>query len=44
VAFSCSAVGDDPVQFDALTIPDPTSQLQKVTLLDSQEVIHNFNL
>lgn len=44
VAFSCSAIGDDPVQFDALTIPDPTSQLQKVTLLDSQEVIHNFNL
>ncbi|WP_033197560.1 DUF4382 domain-containing protein [Moritella dasanensis] len=44
VAFTCSAVGDDPVQFDALTIPDPTSQLQKVTLLDSQEVIHNFNL
>ncbi|GIC75388.1 DUF4382 domain-containing protein [Moritella sp. F3] len=44
VAFSCSAIDDDPVQFDALTIPDPISQFQNVTLLDSQEVIHNFNL
>lgn len=44
VAFSCSAVDDDPVQFDALIIPDPILQFQQVTLLDSQEVIYNFSL
>ena len=44
VAFSCSAVNDDPAQFDGLTIPDPTLQIEEVTLPDSQELIFNFNL
>ncbi|MDX2319303.1 MAG: DUF4382 domain-containing protein [Moritella sp.] len=42
-AFSCGAVGDDPVQFDALTIPDPTWQFEEVILSDSQELIYDFN-
>jgi len=42
VAFSCSAIGDDPVQFDDLTIADPTWQFAEVELLDSQEVIYDF--
>ena len=42
VAFSCGAVGDDPVQFDDLTIPDPSGQFEHITLLDSQVLVHDF--
>lgn len=42
VAFSCSAVGDDPVQFDSLVIPDPIAQFKDVILTGTQELIHNF--
>jgi len=43
VAFSCSAVDDDPVQFDDLLVPDPSLQLAEVTLPETQELIHDFN-
>jgi len=42
VAFSCSAVDDDPAQFDSLTIPNPTLQIEEIILPDSQELIYNF--
>jgi len=42
VAFSCSAVNDDPVKFDSLVIPDPTDQLKGMTLSDSEARIQDF--
>ncbi|WP_232784092.1 DUF4382 domain-containing protein [Moritella sp. Urea-trap-13] len=42
VAFSCSAVGDDPVKFDGLIIPDPAEQFKELILPDSQELIFDF--
>jgi hypothetical protein len=43
VAFSCSAVADDPVQFNGLTIPDPIAQKAEIKLSATQESIHDFN-
>lgn len=43
VAFSCSAVADDPIQFDGLTIPEPSTQIVLIKLSAAQAGIHNFN-
>lgn len=43
IAFSCSAVDDDPVQFDGLTIPDPVVQKAEVILSATQESTYDFN-
>jgi hypothetical protein len=43
VTFSCSAVADDPVQFDGLTIPEPSTQIVLIKLSATQVGIHDFN-
>lgn len=43
LAFSCSAVADDPVQFDGLTIPDPVDQLIEISLSAGEPGSHTFN-
>ncbi|MBL1415769.1 MAG: DUF4382 domain-containing protein [Moritella sp.] len=44
LAFSCSAVADDPIQFDGLTIPDPVGQLVEISLSAGDSGSHTFNL
>ena len=37
LAFSCSAVDDDPIQFDGLTIPDPVGKVDTINLSTGEE-------
>ena len=53
LAFSCSAIDDDPIQFDGLTIPDPVSsnlvtpdpleKVAEITLSTGEAGSHTFN-
>ncbi|WP_440876373.1 DUF4382 domain-containing protein [Thalassotalea sp. PLHSN55] len=42
VAFSCSAVGDDSVEYNEITIADPAEQVHQVVVAEAQDVIQNF--
>jgi len=42
VAFSCSAVGDSPVEYDSLMIPNPLLQLHSFEIISGQETVQNF--
>ncbi len=42
VAFSCSAVGDDSVEYNEITIADPAEQLHEVVIGEAEDVIQNF--
>jgi hypothetical protein len=42
VAFSCKADGDDSIQYDGLTIPNPTAQLHEVTITAGNPSVQDF--
>jgi hypothetical protein len=42
VAFSCSAVGDDPVEYNNLVIPNPLLQLHAFEIISGEEIVKNF--
>ena len=42
VAFSCSAIADDPVEYDSLLIPNPQLQLHEVEVMAGPETLQDF--
>ncbi|WP_448547526.1 DUF4382 domain-containing protein [Thalassotalea fusca] len=42
IAFSCSAVGDDPEEYDALMIANPSEQVHELTIEAETETTVNF--
>jgi hypothetical protein len=42
LAFTCSAVADDPVEYDSLMIPNPPLQLHSVEVLSGKEATQDF--
>lgn len=42
VAFSCSAIGDDPEEYDSIVIANPESQRHTVTLLENTQFTQHF--
>lgn len=43
VAFSCSAVSDNPEEYDALTIPNPDNQFHEVDIVSGIERVQDFS-
>ncbi len=43
VAFTCSAVDDNPEQYNEIAIPNPTNQLHEVVLTNEQDSTQDFN-
>ena len=39
LAFSCDSAGDDPVEYDGLTVPLPTEQVYEINLLAGEQSI-----
>lgn len=42
VAFSCSAIGDDPEEYDGIVIANPESQRHTLTLLENTQLTQHF--
>jgi len=42
LAFSCSAVADDPVEYDSLLIPNPPLQFHTIEIVSGEEIVQDF--
>jgi hypothetical protein len=39
LAFSCNAAGDDPVDFDSISVPVPAEQVYEINLSDAEQAV-----